>query len=88
MLLNSSGYKKNNNQRSSVSPIYDFGQQRLNGTADWSALEGGQVLPHFKHIASGALMLPCPIVAVFQFLCGWLVGPLVVGRSTIRVAGL
>jgi hypothetical protein len=30
-----------------------FGQQRLNGTADWSAAEGSQVLPHFEHICSG-----------------------------------
>jgi hypothetical protein len=36
----SSGYKKNNWQ-SSVSPIYGFGQQRLNGADDWSAAEGG-----------------------------------------------
>jgi hypothetical protein len=44
---------KNNNRQSSVSPINDLGQQRLNGTADWSATEGGQVMPHFEHIASG-----------------------------------
>jgi hypothetical protein len=28
---NSSGYKKNDNQQLPVLPIYDFGQQRLNG---------------------------------------------------------
>jgi hypothetical protein len=28
--------------------IYDFGQKRLNGGADWSAAEDGQVLPHFQ----------------------------------------
>jgi hypothetical protein len=46
-------------------PINDFGQQRLKGGADQSAAKDGQILPHFKHIVSGALMLSCPIVAVF-----------------------
>jgi hypothetical protein len=40
-------------------------QERLNGAADWSAAIGGQVLPHFEHIVSGALTPPCPVVAVF-----------------------
>ncbi len=43
----------------------DFGQQRLNGAADWSAAKGGQVLPHFEHIVSGASTPPCPFPAVF-----------------------
>jgi hypothetical protein len=30
--------------------MYDFGQQRLNGGADWSAAKDGQVLPHFQQI--------------------------------------
>ncbi len=46
-------------------PIKDFGQQCLNGGADRSAAKGGQVLPHFQQIVSGASMLPCPIAAVF-----------------------
>jgi hypothetical protein len=59
---------KNSNQQLSVLPIIDLGQQRLNGAADGSATKvtkGGQVLPHSKHIVSGALMLPCPIMTVF-----------------------
>ncbi len=35
------------------------------GAADWSATKDGRVLPHFQQIVSGALMSPCPIVAVF-----------------------
>jgi hypothetical protein len=58
--------------------------------------KGGQVLPHFEHIVSGVSMLPCPMVAVFKFLCGQLVGRSVgwlmvcwlVGWSTIRVIEL
>ncbi len=46
-------------------PIKDFGQQRLNSSANWSAAKGGWVLPHFQQIVSGALMPPCPIAAVF-----------------------
>jgi hypothetical protein len=65
MLSNSSGYEKNNNQRSSVWPIYNFGEQRLNGAAKWSAAEGGRVLPHFEHIVGGAPTPTCPIAAVF-----------------------
>jgi hypothetical protein len=61
-------------------PINNFGQQRLNGAADWSAAKGGKILLHFQHIVRGVLMLLCPIMAVFLFLCGW---PLIVGhRST------
>ncbi len=55
---NSSCYKKINNRQSSVSPIYNFdGQQRLDGAADWSAAQGGRVLPHFEHTVSGASTL-------------------------------
>jgi hypothetical protein len=43
----------------------DFRQQRLNGSADRSAAEGGRILPHFQQIVSGALMPPWPITAVF-----------------------
>ncbi len=56
---------KNNKQQCWWLPIYNFGQQRLNGTSNWSAAKGGQVLPHFKHIVSGASMPPCPIAALF-----------------------
>jgi hypothetical protein len=45
--------------------INNFGQQRLNGATNWSAAKDGQVLPHFHHLVSGALMPPCLIVAVF-----------------------
>jgi hypothetical protein len=45
-------------------PIYNFGQQRLNGSAYQSAAEDGQVLPHFQQIVSGASMLLRPMVAV------------------------
>jgi hypothetical protein len=66
---NSGGNNKKNNWQLSVLPINDFGQQRLNGTAnDWSAAKGGQVLSHFEHIVSGASTPPCPITAVFKFL--------------------
>ena len=41
-LCNSGGYEKNNDRRSSVSPINDFGQQRLNSAAAWSASEGAK----------------------------------------------
>ncbi len=90
------GYVKNNNRQYWQLPIKDFGQQRLNGGADWSAAKAGQVLPHFQQILSGALTLPCPIAGVFWFLCGQsLVGRLVgwsVSRSAvqskIRVPGL
>jgi hypothetical protein len=51
-VANSGGYKKHNNWQSAVMPIIDFGQQRLNGAADWSDTKGGQVLPPFKHIVS------------------------------------
>jgi hypothetical protein len=40
-------------------------KKHLNGASDWSAAKGDQVLPHFEHIVSGALMPPCPIAAVF-----------------------
>jgi hypothetical protein len=50
-------------------PINDFGQQHLNDAADQSIAKGGQILPHFEHIVSGALTLPSPIAAVFQLLC-------------------
>jgi hypothetical protein len=43
---NSSGYEKNKNPQSSVLPIYNFGQQSLNGAANWSATKGGQVTQH------------------------------------------
>ncbi len=59
------GNKKNNNRRYWWSPINNFGQQRLNGAANWTAAKDGQVLPHFRQILSGALMPPCPIAAVF-----------------------
>ncbi len=65
--------------QSSVLPINNFGQQHLNGAANWSAAEGGRVLPHFENIVSGALTPPCPITAVFQFPCG----RLVVGWSSV-----
>jgi hypothetical protein len=57
-----------------VLPINGFGQQRLNGAAKWSAGEGGQGFPHFKHIVIGVLTPPCPIPAAFLFLCGQSVG--------------
>ncbi len=76
---NSGCYQKNNNQQYWWSPMNNFGQQRLNGTANQSAAKGGWVLPHFQHIISGVLMFPCPILAVFNYLCGWLVGHLFVG---------
>ncbi len=93
----SGGYKKNKNWQYWWLPIKNFCQQRLNGAADQPAAKGGQVLPQFQHIVSGALMLPCPIAAVFLFLCEqssvvghWLlvVGCWSVSQSTIRVAGL
>jgi hypothetical protein len=62
---NSGGYKKINKWQSSVSPLNNFDQQCLNGAADWSVAKGGQVLPLFEHIVSGASMLLCPIAAVF-----------------------
>ena len=40
-------------------------KQRINGSADQSAIKGGQVLPHFQQIVKGTTMLPCPIAAVF-----------------------
>jgi hypothetical protein len=58
------GLQKNNNRQSSVLQINNFGQQHLNSIANWSAAEGGKVLPHFEHIVSGALTLPCPITDV------------------------
>jgi hypothetical protein len=64
-VANSGGYEKNNNQQLSILLINDFGQQRLNSAAGWSATKGGQVLPHFQHILSGVLMPLCPITAVF-----------------------
>jgi hypothetical protein len=73
----SDGYKKNNNWQYLGSPIYVFGQQRLNGANDWSA---GRVLPNSEHIVSGALTLSCPMAAAFQFPCG----QLVVGQSMVR----
>jgi hypothetical protein len=57
--------QKNNNWQLSVLPINNFGQQCLNSAIDWSTAKGGQVLPLFKYIVSGALMPPCPIAAVF-----------------------
>ncbi len=48
--------------------IKDFDQQRLNSSADWSAVKGGQVLPHFQQIVSEASTPSCPIAAVFLFL--------------------
>jgi hypothetical protein len=89
-VANGSGNKKNNNPQSSVLPINDFGQQCLNGITNWSAAKGGQVLPHFEHIVSGASMPPCPIVAVFSILCkrSWLVCQLLVDSPQIRVVGL
>jgi hypothetical protein len=62
--------------------IKDFGQQHINGGADWSATEGGQVLPHFQQIVSGASTPPFSIVAVIKFLCGQL---LVVGHWSLVV---
>jgi hypothetical protein len=64
-VVNSGGYEKDNNWQLSVSPIYNFGQQRLNSAADWSAAKDGQVLPHFKQTLSGAWMPSCPIAALF-----------------------
>jgi hypothetical protein len=70
----------------------DFGQRRLNGATKQSAAKRGPSLPHFEHIVCGALMPLCSIAVVFEFLCkrlvGWLVSPLLVGWSTIRVPGL
>ncbi len=43
----------------------NYHQQCLNGGADWSAAEDGQVLPHFRQIVTGAPTPPCPIAAVF-----------------------
>ncbi len=45
--------------------LTNFGQQRLNGAANWSVAEDGRVLPHFQQIVSGVLMPLCLIVAVF-----------------------
>ncbi len=61
----SSGYKKNNNRRYWQSLINNFGQQCLNGAANWSAAEGDQVLSQYQHIVSEASMPPCTMVAVF-----------------------
>ncbi len=60
------GYKKNNNQQYWRLPIYNFGQQRLNGGADRSAAKDGWVLPYFQQqlIGSGASMPPPPMGAV------------------------
>jgi hypothetical protein len=62
---------KKNNQQLSVHkqllqqlPIYNFGQQRLNSSTNWSAAKNGQVLPHFQQIVSAAWMMPRPIAAV------------------------
>jgi hypothetical protein len=63
--LSGGGQQKNNNWQYWQLPITNFGQQRLNSTANRSATEDGQVLPHFEHIVSVALMPPCPIAAVF-----------------------
>ncbi len=49
--------KTNNNGQYCQSPINEFGQQHLNGAADWSAAEGGQVLPHFERLFPGRLGL-------------------------------
>jgi hypothetical protein len=57
--------QKNSNRQYWRLPINDFGQQRLNSGADWSAAGDGQVLPHFEHIVSGTLTPPCPMAAVF-----------------------
>ncbi len=75
------GNKKNNNRQYWRLLINDFGQQRLNCAADWSAAEDGQVLPHFQQIVSrmsthhGCILIPLQVV-------GWLVG-----GSTIGVPG-
>jgi hypothetical protein len=64
-LSSSGGYKKDNNQQYWQLLINNFGQLRLNGAANQFAAKGGQVLPQFKHIVSGALTPTCPIMAVF-----------------------
>ncbi len=57
--------------------LYYYDKQCLNGTADRTAAKGGQVLPHFQQIVSGASMPLCPIAAVFnssasgQSVIGW-----------------
>ncbi len=59
------GNKKNNNWQYWQLPINNFGQQHLNGAANRSAANDGQVLPHFQQIVSRASTPPCPIAAVF-----------------------
>jgi hypothetical protein len=85
---NSSGYEKI--QQSAIVSAYtyvhlqslisNFGQQCLNGVANRSAANDGQVLPNFEQILSGAWMLPCPIAAVIliplhSILCWLVVSP-------------
>ncbi len=62
---NSGGYKNKTNWGLWQSPVYDYRQQRLNGSADRSAAKDGRVLPHFQQIVTGASTLPSPIAAVF-----------------------
>ncbi len=76
--------QKNNNQQYCWSLITNFGQQHLNGTADWFAAEDGQVLPHFQQIVNGALMLPCPIKTVFNSSASGRLVSWSVGRSVSR----
>jgi hypothetical protein len=45
--------------------VNNVGQQRINGTTNWSAANGGQVFSHLEHIVSGALTPLCPIATVF-----------------------
>jgi hypothetical protein len=59
-----------------------IGQQCLNGGANRSAAKGGQVLPHFQQIVSGASMLPCPIATVIKIFCKRL---LVVGHWSLVI---
>jgi hypothetical protein len=65
LLPNSGGNKKTTIGNTDDCQLMTFGQQHLNGATNWSAAEGGQVLPHFEHIVSGALTPPCPMAAVF-----------------------
>jgi hypothetical protein len=55
--------------------------------ANQSAPKGGQVLPHFQHIVTGASMPPCPTMVYFNSsVVGWLIGQSV-GWSVGRLVG-
>jgi hypothetical protein len=44
--------------------LTNFVNSASTAPVNWSAIKGGQVLPHFKHIVSGASTPPWPITAV------------------------